>query len=164
MTAAAMKQRKDGLEITPRDAADSLLWLIRDATRDIERIEAEYNEEAAALARRYDAKLHNLRQARDRDHGILMKLMKQLKGIFFDGTDVVNLRAGSLIHNVEDKVTIPRTALATCETLGFNDVIKIAKSLDRDAVEKWPDAKLFLIGAERKPVEEFSYDLKKDMP
>ena len=36
------------------------------------------------------------------------------------------------------------------------------KSLDREAIEKWPDERLFLIGAERKTREEFSYDLKKE--
>jgi hypothetical protein len=34
------------------------------------------------------------------------------------------------------------------------------ESLDRDAISKWPDAKLVLIGAERKQKEEFSYDIQ----
>jgi len=49
-----------------------------------------------------------------------------------------------------------------CEEQGFGEVVKIAKSLDREAIEKWPDERLFLIGAERKPKEEYSYDLKKE--
>ena len=44
----------------------------------------------------------------------------------------------------------------------FGEVVKIVKSLDREAIEKWPDERLFLIGAERKPKEEFNYDLKKE--
>jgi hypothetical protein len=85
--------------------------------------------------------------------------MKSNKIVLFDGTDIVRLVNGSLIHSVADKVSIPRDALAKCEELGFAEVIKIAKSLDRDAVEKWPDERLILIGAERKQKEEFSYDL-----
>jgi len=37
----------------------------------------------------------------------------------------------------------------------------VVESLDRDAIEKWPDAKLVLIGAERKPKEEFSYNIRQ---
>jgi hypothetical protein len=87
--------------------------------------------------------------------------MKEERGTFFDGTDVLQLENGALIHEVGDKVTIPRDALAKCEELKFNDVIKVVKSLDRGAIEKWTTEKLLLIGAERKPVESFSYDLKK---
>ena len=90
----------------------------------------------------------------------LMQTMKFNKGILFDGTDVVNLPHGSLIHNVADKVSIPKTALAECEEQGFDAVIKIVNSLDRDAIEKWPDAKLILRGAERKQKEVVPYDLK----
>jgi hypothetical protein len=35
------------------------------------------------------------------------------------------------------------------------------ESLDRDAIEKWPDERLFLIGAVRKPAEKFDYEISK---
>lgn len=90
----------------------------------------------------------------------IQQVMKFNKRILFDGTDVVKLANGSLIRSVADKVSIPRDALSKCEEQGFAEVVKIAKSLDREAVEKWTDEKLILIGAERKRKEEYSYDLK----
>jgi hypothetical protein len=86
--------------------------------------------------------------------------MKKNKGVLFDDTDVVNLAHGSLIREKGDHVTIPKTALAACKENKFTDVIKVVESLDRDEIEKWTDAKLTLIGAERKPKEEFNYSLK----
>jgi hypothetical protein len=91
----------------------------------------------------------------------IISLMKKNKGVLFAETDVVNLVPGSLIRNEDEKVTIPKTALQACKDNGFKEVIKIVESLDRPAIEKWPDAKLTLIGAERKPTEEFSFDLRK---
>jgi hypothetical protein len=93
--------------------------------------------------------------------------MKTYKHALFDGTDVVALPHGMLVYSRTDKVTIPRdhaAVIALCEDLEFGEAVKIAKSLDREAIEKWPDERLFLIGAERRPKEEFSYDLKGGKP
>lgn len=146
------------------DIADELLLAIRGTIEEIGGIEAEYNAAVDELKASYEARLTTLRQLLKDDDAALKALMRHDKKYFFDGADVVRLTNGSLIHSVADKVSIPRDALAKCEELGFVEAIKIAKSLDRDAVEKWPDERLFLIGAERKQKEEFSYDLKEAKP
>ena len=87
--------------------------------------------------------------------------MKKERDLYFAETDVLQLQHGALIHEEGDHVKIPRDALEKCKELKFLDVIKKVESLDREAIEKWTDEKLLLIGAERKPVENFSYDLKK---
>jgi hypothetical protein len=162
----AMKQRKSS-DVNPAKAgiqeqANGYLREIAIRTADIEALHAECEEAIQEAKARYALRI----EARDvllkSAVTALMQTMKFNKKILFDGTDVVNLPHGSLIHSVKDKVSIPRDALAKCEELGFDEVVKIAKSLDREAVEKWRDEKLFLIGAERKPKEEFSYDLKKE--
>jgi hypothetical protein len=140
--------------------AEGYLCQIREYARQIAAVEAEHREEADALALRYDARLRNLREARERNHDQIMRLMKSARTFLFDGIDVVDLPSGSLIRTLADHVTIPRDAIEKCEALGLTEAIKIAKSLDREAVEKWPDERLFLIGAERKPEEKFSYDVK----
>ena len=147
-----------------QEAADDLLLAILQATNEIERLHAAYFDAVAAMTEKYEAKVVHLREhLKDQDAGLKI-LMKHGKAVLFADTDVINLLHGSLIRELADKVKIPKAALAKCEALGFNEVIKIAKSLDREAVEKWPDAKLFLIGAERKQKEEFTYDLKKERP
>jgi len=144
--------------------ADAYLYEIAVRTAAVQEILDEANAATQALVARYNAQLEPLGALLISAVMALEQTMKHNKKTLFDGTDVVNLHHGSLIHSIVDKVKIPKTALATCEELGFAEVIKIAKSLDREAIEKWSDERLFLIGAERKPKEEFSYDLKKDQP
>lgn len=143
--------------------ADDMLAGIREVSGAVESLMAEYNAALADLTDRYEAHLKPLRYDLAADEKALISLMKKEKRLFFaDGIGTVRLENGSLIYNKTDKVSIPHGALASCKSQGFNEVIKIAESLDRDAIEKWPDAKLILIGAERKPKEEFSYDLRKE--
>ena len=141
--------------------ADDLLNYLRDVTEGIEHLEARANAEMAEVTARYGAWLNPLRDELAARGKELIALMKRNKAALFDGTDVVNLLHGSLIREKGEKVTIPKTALAACKENKFTDVIKVVESLDRAAIEKWPDAKLVLIGAERKPKEEFKYSLKK---
>jgi hypothetical protein len=120
----------------------------------------KYNAIVARYTPLFEATRATLFADLEADGKALVGLMKQNKAVLFDGTDVVNLPPGSLIYNKKDHVTIPKTALKECKAQGFKDVIKIVESLDRDAIEKWPDAKLVLIGAVRKPKENFSYNIK----
>lgn len=145
--------------VVQSDAEQLLLWL-RDLTHDITALETEASAEMAAVTERYNGLLTPLRDEQTARAKELIALMKKNRAVLFDGTDVVNLPPGSLIRNKADHVTIPKTALAECKAQHFDDVIKIVESLDREAIEKWPDAKLVLIGATRKPKEEFSYNLK----
>jgi hypothetical protein len=152
-TPEEIRRRADGYlaEIAARKA--ELLALNSAAIAAVQKLEAEYNAKKEPL----NILLNSAVLA-------LMQTMKIEKKTLFDGTDIVRLVNGSLIHSTADKVSIPRDALAKCEELGYAEVVKIAKSLDRDAVEKWPDERLILIGAERKSKEEFSYDLAEVKP
>ena len=141
--------------------AEGLLSSIAFTKNIIAQVQAEYEAKVAEINECYSAKLTTLLGDQAEDEKALLGHMKKYKAVLFDGTDVVNLPPGSLIHSKDDKVSIPKTALAACEKQGFDEVIKTVKSLDREAIEKWPDARLALIGAERKPKEVFSYDLRK---
>jgi len=159
------KQRKQDEVLTPAEikrAADACLDRIATYRDVIDSMESEAKAEFLVLEAKYSARMTPAKENLKRSVAWLLDTMKSNKAVLFDGTDIVRLVNGSLIHNVADKVSIPRDALAICEALGFDEVIKIAKSLDRDAVEKWPDERLVLIGAERKQKEEFSYDLKQE--
>ena len=141
--------------------ADDLLNYLRDVTEGIEHLEARACAEIDEVTARYNGLLNPLRDEFAACGKELIALMKKNKAVIFDGSDVVDLVNGSLIREKGEKVSIPKTALDACKQNGFDDVIKIVESLDRAAIEKWPDAKLVLIGAERKPAEEFKYNLKK---
>jgi hypothetical protein len=160
-----MKQREKtevrGQRSEVNEDADHRLREIALRTADIKDLNTEYEKAVQEVTAEYALRIE-VREVLLKSAIIaLMQTMKFNKKIFFDGTDVVNLPNGSLIHSKVDKVSIPKTALAECKAQGFQEVIKTVESLDRDAIEKWPDAKLVLIGAERKSKEEFSYDLRE---
>ena len=157
-----MAKRKEQTPIAVlKEHADKLLMQIREEQSTIDQTLAECKSEMEKVVARYDEKAKPLLESRDLAIGVLIKLMRSNKNILFADTDVISLNSGRLLHSKEDKVTIPRDALEKCEEQGFADVIKIAKSLDREAIEKWTDEKLFLIGAIRKPKETFNYEVKK---
>ena len=147
-----------------KNEANDILTYMRDVIAEVADLEARANAEMAEVTARYGAWLNPLRDELAALEKGITTLMKKNKELLFGGViDVVNLANGSLIRNLGDKVSIPKTALLECERQGFKDVIKVVKSLDRDAIEKWPDAKLVLIGATRGPKEEFKYTVKKEV-
>ena len=145
-----------------QDEADRLLAEIASHKAVIDGISAKAVEELNRVHAYYAAQEAAHKEVISLCDQALRQLMKRHKGILFDGADCVNLTYGSLIRSVAHQVKIPRGALAKCEARGFSEAVKIAKSLDRAVVEGWPDERLFLIGAERKLVEEFKYDLKEE--
>lgn len=153
-----MARRHDAVD--PAARADGMLARIAAETKQIEDLTAEYNASVSRLKAEYEARLVPLKQSVLYTERDLAALMRAARAELFDGRDTVSLPHGVLYRSIVERVTIPRDALARCESLGFLDGIKIAKSLNREAVERWPDERLILIGAERKTREEFSYDLK----
>jgi len=146
---------------SPKGLADALLAEIRTRGAELAALEAEAREKIAAITAEYEEKLAPQRLLLASADKALTGLMKaEKKALFADG-DVVKLPNGSLVRSKGWKVTIPRDALGACEKLGFAEVIRIAKSLDREAIEKWADERLFLIGAERKPATKYSYEVKE---
>jgi len=145
---------------SPREQADALLAEIRTRAEEFAALEVDAQAKIAALTAEYEEKLAPQRLLLGGADKALRGLMKaERKTLFADG-DVVKLPNGSLVREQGYKVTIPRDALGKCEELGFAEVIKVAKSLDREAIEKWADERLFLIGAERKPATRYSYEVK----
>lgn len=155
-----MKKQPEPIEKV-RSEAEELLLAIAVSQTGIDLLTEQFNEELEHLKAHYEGMMAPMKATVERDGKALQGLMKANKAVLFDGTDVVRLVNGTLIREAGDKVTIPKTALAKCKELGFTDIVKTVESLDRAAVEKWPDEKLFLIGAKRKPDEKFEYELKR---
>ncbi len=147
-----------------RKKANNLLAQIRDVSGGIELLESEFNGHVEALKAKYAGQIKSLKEILDAGEKQLIGLMKTGRRDLFDGVDIVRLDNGVLIHETGDKVSIPRdhnTVAEICEKHGWNEVVKIKKDIDRAAINKWPDAKLLLIGAVRKAVETFTFEVKK---
>jgi phage host-nuclease inhibitor protein Gam len=150
-----------GYELEARELADRLLSEIRIHGEEMAALEAEMYERIEKIRAEYDEELAPYRVLIASADKSLLQIMKVERKTLFACTDVVNLVNGSLIRNEGYKVTIPRDALEKAKQQGFKEVIKTVESLDRDAVEKWENWKLELIGAERKTATKYSYEVKK---
>jgi hypothetical protein len=159
-----MKKQPDISLEEAQGRADTLLADIIELQDSADRLLAERREAVAKVILQYDLQINPLMDMVFEDEKELKHLMKSAKLVIFDGRDIVYLDHGNLLYSKGDKVTIPRDALDKCERQGFVDVIKVVKSLDREAIDKWTDEKLFLIGAERKPVETFNFEVKEKRP
>jgi len=143
-----------------RKEADNLLELLATAKVGLEHAEQAAREEMEAVQRRYEAEISLLSGQVKGLETDLKKIMKAHKGHLFDGSDTVALEHGILMYTKETRVSIPRDALEKIEAGGWNEAVKVAKSVDRAVVEKWPEERLFSIGAKRKPKEVFNYEVK----
>ncbi|MBW1666867.1 MAG: host-nuclease inhibitor Gam family protein [Deltaproteobacteria bacterium] len=143
------------------ERANELLLEIGSCKGQLSEWEARAQREIEAVKKRYSAHLEELRQELKASESKLLGLMKEKRAVIFDGTDQVELEAGILLHGTQDKVRIPRDALQRIEAQGWTEAVKVAKSVDRGVVEKWPLERLILIGADRKEKEVFSYELKE---
>ena len=138
--------------------ADELLGLIAEAECRIQEIQAHANEKISKIKEEYSQKL-------ERVQADLKKLQKELKGhmkrrqhIFFDGIDRVDLDHGALLYRLEARVKRARGVLEKLEEHGFDEAVKIAKSVDWDVLEAWPAEKLVLVGTARVQKELFEYE------
>ncbi len=143
-----------------RKDADKLLDAIGKATARLQASEAEAEKEIEGVRAHYARSIDPMR---DRLKGLdkeLIGLMKSRCVPLFDGKDTLKLLHGILLYAREMRVSIPRDALLKIEAAGWDEAVKIAKSVDRAMVEKWTDERLVVIGAKRKEKKTYSYELR----
>lgn len=140
--------------------ADRLLGQIAQAKEAADAIDARYEGLMARLKARYEREMAPYKDAVKGMEKELVRHMKRRSDVLFDGQDRVDLASGALLHRVEDRVKRARGVLDQLEKHGFTDAIKVAKSVDWDALEKWPAEKLVMVGTERVRKERFEYELQ----
>jgi len=138
---------------------DGVLDELGRRTVQLAALQEQAEAEIAAVREKYGARVGRISDE-------IKALDKEVKSLaknnieIFDGKDQITLPHGILLHGKEKKVIIPKGALEKIEAQGWDEAIKIAKSIDRAVVEKWPVEKLVMIGAKRRTVETFNYELK----
>ncbi|MGD0020799.1 MAG: host-nuclease inhibitor Gam family protein [Smithellaceae bacterium] len=155
-----MNQAKKNFSDSPAHQADTLLDCIRRQKTKVAKVETRFYKEQEALDKKYASLFYDSHEALSIAEQSLIALMKKERAYLFAGTDILKLGNGSLIHNTADKVSIPKDAVERLKEQKFFEAIRTVEHADRDIIEKWPDAKLLLIGASRKTKEEFGYELK----
>jgi len=144
----------------PRDKADHILAAIRELNKGYAVSSASMEAEIEAIRAKNRLKIAAYNKAVDEYEKDLKSLVKKTRKELFSGADQVTLDNGVLLFTSGIKVRIPRNALETIEKEGWTEAVRIAKTINRPVIEAWPDDKLAKIGATKKKVEEFNYELK----
>lgn len=146
--------------MTEKDAANQILSEIAVLKEQIRAIEKVANEQMEEIVARQGTALKPLIEQLTLKDKEIKTLMKSKTVEVFDGADKVKLDSGVLLHAKEFKLSIPREALAKIEQQGWTEAVRIAKSVNRAVVEGWPEERLVVIGAKRKLVDQFGYELR----
>ena len=144
-----------------RAEADLMLADIALLTERLGLVQTAADVALAEVTRFYAGQIGDLKQRLKAAEKELIGLARKNKKELFAGRDKLELAHGIMLHTVESRVKRARGMLANLEKLGFDEAIKIAKSVDWDALEKWDDEKLAQAGTCRQAKENFSYELKK---
>jgi len=162
-----MTATKNGADSARADAQEMLADIAR-IKGQIGGMEAQYAEKIRQIKGEYAAKMAPWEELLEAREAALREFMRLRKADLFAGADIVYLAAGQLLFSVLRKIAYPRkrdALIALLEKLGFIDAVKVAKSVDTDEIDKWPDEKLALAGLQRKPPEDtFDYSLAKEEP
>lgn len=86
------------------------------------------------------------------------ELTQKTRGELFEEGVKVSLPHGFLLWEKGTRLVIPKGTVERLEELGWEEALKVAKSVDREVVAGWPEEKLYAIGAERNPSEKFNYE------
>lgn len=142
-----------------REQIDDRLRYIGDLTAQIAAVEAEFEQRVADIREQYQQKLDRPKETLAAQEKVLIAYLKQNKSELFNKVEKVTLPHGIVIYTKEPQLKLPKNAVEAIEKLGWNEAIKIAKSVDREMVEKWPIEKIVAIGGDKKPKEKFEYEL-----
>ncbi|MEW6264930.1 MAG: host-nuclease inhibitor Gam family protein [Thermodesulfobacteriota bacterium] len=142
------------------EAADRLLAEIAVLSERVLVQEAEAEAEMESVRRKYRT-VDDLRARLGELDRELKSLMKDRQNDIFLGQDKVSVRHGLLFHCRELKVFLPRGALGRLKELGWREAIRVAESVNRSVVEKWNAGRLAAIGAGRREVVRFAYEVRK---
>ena len=141
--------------------ADRYLLRIVAVGEQLARLEAEMEQEVSKVRARYRKPVEYLQTALQVAEKELKLLMKNNKAALFDHVDQVDLVHGLLLYGEAEKVSIPRDAAAKIEHYGWEEALARIVKVRREIVEQWPEERLVVIGARRKTVEVYDYELKE---
>ena len=147
------------------DQANELLESLADARDTQKKINADLEDCLLGVRLAFAQKVENSEISIKQLETDIKKLAKKQHSELFEaGTSVrTDLPAGALLYSLIEKVRHAKTITPELlEQLGYEEAVKISKSVDWDAIEKWPDAKLVEIGTERNAKNNYEYELAEN--
>jgi hypothetical protein len=142
-----------------RTACDAQLAELAELVAAKGAVEARCQAEMKAVRARHADEIARLTQAVAAGDRRLRELMREHRGVLFDGVDKVHLTHGSLLYKKGWKLTLTKGALEAIKEQGWMEAVSIAESVDRDVVMTWPEERIAAIGGKKRLAEEYNYEL-----
>ncbi len=136
---------------------------LRVLEKQLAEVNADHERDAKALAERYAHQLGPVETEYKERVRNLKKLIKaRAAEIFPDpAADRVETGLGVLLRQRGEKLKTSRRTLALCEKLGFTEVVKVVKSLDRARLARFPREKLALVEAGKRKFTDYGFEVKE---
>jgi phage host-nuclease inhibitor protein Gam len=148
------------------EAADRLLVKLAGIQGMLATLEAEAEAKLNAVKLEHRAPREALQARQAELEKELLALARKHRDFLFSGESCrVELPAGALLYELRRYVRKAKDLTpARLEAAGFPEAVRVAKSVDWDALAAWPDERLFLVATDRRVKEEFGYELKAAGP
>lgn len=140
--------------------ADSLLAELARLSAERQAAEAAAQAEIEAVRIRHARNIEALTGQINRADRDLLDLLKSETQAVYQGADKRILPHGLVLHAQADQVRIPRTALESIKEAGWTEAIRVTEAVKREVVETWPLERLTVIGATRRTVDKYSYEVR----
>lgn len=128
----------------------------------IAQLTCEYQKRIEAVKKSYEGEIAEGNAELKRLDKEIRKLLKKEKASIFPKADSrVETAAGSLLYTIQKRARQVKGMLKTLEKMGREDLMKISKSADWDAIDKLDDEELKQIGTFRDHKEIFAYEVKE---
>lgn len=140
--------------------ADGLLMDLGRTLADLDAANRHLAQEVEVLRARWQAKIEPLEAAKAGLEKQVRELAKVYRDDIFASADRLDLPHGALLYELQRRVKRARGVLERLEAEGFLEAVKVAKSVDWDQLETWPEERLIYVGTERVTKEVYAYEVK----
>lgn len=143
--------------------AEELLADIRERQAVLQKVDAAANKELTAVRDRYTPLIRETKESLEACERELTGLAKRHREAIFGDRDRVDLDSGALLYGRTEVVRRARAVtVELLDQLQYQDGVLVVRSVNWDVIETWKDERLAAIGTERRPRENFDYELKQE--
>ena len=148
-----------------RKELDRLFASLVQFDEQIAEINDKYERDTNSITLHYSELLAPIEDDHKAHSKALQALIKKRSTELFDhpdsAEDKVYTALGVALRQIGEKLKASKQTLALCESQGFDDAIKIAKTLDRAKLAEWPADKLAMVEAEMKGFVDYGFEVKE---
>jgi len=160
---AREKIKREFIPVQNIDDIDNLLLEIAKKQLDIDRINANVEEEIIKLKEK----------AKQESEGILEEINRMAESIFAyvelnkskiftEDKKTIELQWGMFGYRKSTKISISKSTLELLKQLGFTEAIRIKEEVNKEEMRDWDEAKLAAVKAKKVVEDTFWYETKKE--